>query len=276
MVDYLHMIESQLGVITAIYSLFVLIYVTGVFLVARLREDNSVMDIFYGPAFAIATWATVVATNTYTTPALVTAGLVTVWALRLGIRIGRKNWGADEDERYAKWRTEWTKRSNLYFIMRSYIQINLLQGIIIVLVSLPMIILIASEAVLSAWTVLGAIVFVFGLSYESIADWQLDAFIARKKAGTEEATLMQQGLFAYSRRPNYFGESMIWCGIALTAVSVPTVGILALISPLLITYILAKVTGPMLERNFLERYPEKYQAYMDSTNYMIPGAPAKK
>lgn len=276
MVDYLHMIESQLGVITAIYSLFVLIYVTGVFLVARLREDNSVMDIFYGPAFAIATWATVVATNTYTTPALVTAGLVTVWALRLGIRIGRKNWGADEDERYAKWRTEWTKRSNLYFIMRSYIQINLLQGIIIVLVSLPMIILIASEAVLSAWTVLGAIVFVFGLSYESIADWQLDAFIARKKAGTEEATLMQQGLFAYSRRPNYFGESMIWCGIALTAVSVPTVGILALVSPLLITYILAKVTGPMLERNFLERYPEKYQAYMDSTNYMIPGAPAKK
>lgn len=276
MVDYLHMIESQLGVITAIYSLFVLIYVTGVFLVARLREDNSVMDIFYGPAFAIATWATVVATNTYTTPALVTAGLVTVWALRLGIRIGRKNWGADEDERYAKWRTEWTKRSTLYFIMRSYIQINLLQGIIIVLVSLPMIILIASEAVLSAWTVLGAIVFVFGLSYESIADWQLDAFIARKKAGTEEATLMQQGLFAYSRRPNYFGESMIWCGIALTAVSVPTVGILALISPLLITYILAKVTGPMLERNFLERYPEKYQAYMDSTNYMIPGAPAKK
>lgn len=276
MVDYLHMIESQLGVITAIYSLFVLIYVTGVFLVARLREDNSVMDIFYGPAFAIATWATVVATNTYTTPALVTAGLVTVWALRLGIRIGRKNWGADEDERYAKWRTEWTKRSNLYFILRSYIQINLLQGIIIVLVSLPMIILIASEAVLSAWTVLGAIVFVFGLSYESIADWQLDAFIARKKAGTEEATLMQQGLFAYSRRPNYFGESMIWCGIALTAVSVPTVGILALVSPLLITYILAKVTGPMLERNFLERYPEKYQAYMDSTNYMIPGAPAKK
>ena len=118
----------------------------------------------------------------------------------------------------------------------------------------------------------GFVVFCFGLAYETIADIQLDQFIAGKQAGTEPATLMTRGLFSLSRRPNYFGETLIWWGLAIMVLPLPF-GYLALISPLVITYIVTKITGPMLEKGFLERYPDEYQTYMDTTSYFIPWFP---
>ncbi len=262
-----------------IFALCTLIYVTGVFLIAQARQDNSVMDISYGPAFAVSTWATILLTNTLTPITIIVAILVTVWALRLGIRIGRKNWGKPEDQRYKNWRTKWMQRGWLYFLLRSYLQINILQGIIIVLVSLPMILVIAAEIAGPATSIsilmyAGIGIWLLGLLLETTADWQLDQFIKRKIAGTEEKTLMTAGLFRYSRRPNYFGESLIWWGLAIIAFPFQY-GFLALLSPLLITFILTKVTGPMLEDIFLEKYPEEYKKYMATTNYFIPWLPKK-
>ena len=259
-----------------IFACTVLILATLIFITAQLRQDNSIMDICYGPIFAIATWVTLCATETYTSAAYIVATLVTIWALRLGIRIGLKNWGKPEDARYAAWRNTWMQKGRLYFLLRSYLQINLLQGIIIVAVSTPMILVIAAGDQYSIGNLLyaGIAVWLLGLALESVADRQLDQFIARKKAGTESATLMTRGLFHYSRRPNYFGESLIWWGLALIAL--PTAyGYAAFISPLLITFILTKVTGPMLEDIFLEKYPEEYRAYMNTTSYFVPWWPKK-
>ena len=259
-----------------IFALAVLLFVTTIFLIAQARQDNSVMDIFYGPAFAFGTWVTLWLTDTFTTNTLIVASLVSIWAARLGIRILRKNWGKAEDQRYANWRTTWQARGQLYFLLRSYLQINLLQGIIVVIVSLPMILVITAEinqpGLLSPLLYLGAFVWLLGLAIESIADRQLDQFIARKKAGIEPATLMTNGLFHFSRRPNYFGESLIWWGLAIIALPF-TYGFLALLSPLLITFILTKVTGPMLEDIFLEKYPEEYKKYMETTSYFVPWFP---
>lgn len=252
------------------FSLIILIYVTIVFLLAQVRSDNSLMDIAYGPAFAVGTWSTIVLTQSYSTSALITAGLVTLWATRLAVRIARKNWGKPEDTRYAAWRTAWSTHGQIYFIVRSYIQINLLQGIIIVIVSTPLVLLIANPVMFSYSWYIGLCTLLFGLTYESIADWQLDSFLGRKQAGTESSVLMTTGLFRYSRRPNYFGESLIWWGFAIMALPT-TFGALALMSPLVITYVLTKVTGPMLELIFLEKYPAEYRAYMAHTNYFIPG-----
>ena len=83
---------------------------------------------------------------------------------------------------------------------------------------------------------------------------------------------MVTGLFRYARRPNYFGETLIWWGLAVIVLPLPF-GYLGLISPLLITYIVTMVTGPMLEKIFLEKYPTEYRAYMDRTNYFIPWLP---
>ncbi len=256
-----------------LFALVTFSLVTIVFFVAQLKRDNSIMDIAYGPLVALGAWSTLIIGEVTTPLAILITVLTTLWATRLSIRILRKNWGQPEDARYRAWREEWMQRGPGYFALRSYLQINLLQGLVIVVISLPFLVALSHGPALGGiYTIIGTIVMLFGLSYETIADWQLDRFVARKRAGTEPALLMQTGLFRYSRRPNYFGESLIWWGLAIIAYPL-SFGPVAFLSPLLITYILTKVTGPMLERIFLEKYPEAYRTYMASTNYFIPGRP---
>lgn len=256
-----------------IVGCLLLVFTTLVFIVARLTHDNSVMDIAYGPAFFVGLMGTAILTDTSGVLPAVVIGCVGIWSWRLSSRIFKKNLGKPEDARYAKWRTEWMQKGRLYFLLRSYLQINLLQALIILAVSLPGIIALSFPNEYSLlFLTLGLLVFIIGLTYETIADWQLDSFIARKKAGTEDAPLMKKGLFRYSRRPNYFGESLIWWGLALMVLPLPF-GFIALISPLLITYIVTQVTGPMLEAHFMEQYPTEYAAYKHTTNYFIPGPP---
>jgi steroid 5-alpha reductase family enzyme len=237
------------------------------------------MDIVYGPLFLGAGLATASLLKSASWLSLLILGAVTLWSLRLFWRIYRKNQGQPEDPRYAAWRTAWQARGQLYFLVRSYLQVNLLQGIVIIAVALPIIISLSVSGIsftnlsLLTYSVpLGLLIFAIGLGIETVADWQLDRFIARKRADTETATLMTTGLFRYSRRPNYFGETLIWWGLAVMVLPLPF-GYLALISPLTITYIVTKVTGPMLEKLFLERYPEEYRAYQARTSYFIPLPP---
>lgn len=247
--------------------------VTFLFLLALQLQNNSIMDIAYGPTFAIAALCLLFGTGQFSLLSITIVGAILLWALRLSLRIYRKNAGKPEDERYAAWRQAWMKRGKAYFVLRSYLQVFLLQGSVIAIVGSPALLAVIYAQDFSWWSViLGAAVFLFGLIYESVADWQLDRFIAQKRAGTIEDPLMRTGLFRYSRRPNYFGEATIWTGLAIMVLSVP-VGYLAIVSPLLITYIVTRVTGPMLEAIFLEKYPEEYRRYMHRTNYFIPWPP---
>lgn len=247
--------------------------VTIVFLLALLKRDNSIMDIAYGPTFFLSLLGAALITDTSSLLAILIIACVGLWSARLSSRICKKNWGKPEDARYAAWREEWNQRGRWYFLLRSYGQIYLLQGFIILLVASPGILALSATSGYSVpFLIAGALVFGFGLLYETIADWQLDRFIAGKKAGTESADLMTRGLFHYSRRPNYFGETLVWWGLAIMVLPLPF-GYLALVSPLVITYIVTAVTGPMLERMFLEKYPEQYQRYIDTTSYLIPWPP---
>ena len=247
-----------------------LIYSIIIFIIARICRDNSVMDIAYGPAFLIASAGTLYLTNAFEPLPAVVVGCIAAWAVRLGSRIFCKNLGKPEDARYAKWRNEWTEKGYFYFVTRSYLQVNLLQVLLIFVISAPALWALSFPATYNQWFVFaGFVVFVFGLAYETIADMQLDRFIAGKIAGTESATLMTRGLFSLSRRPNYFGETLIWWGLTIMVLPLPY-GWITVISPLTITYIVTRITGPMLEAAFLERYPEEYQHYIDTTSYFIP------
>lgn len=254
----------------SLFGLYLFIYVSFVFLIAVIRQDNSVMDIAYGPAFFFAAVGLLLDTGSIATAAYLIAGLMGIWATRLSLRIFKKNYGKPEDARYAAWREEWQKKGQVYFLVRSFLQINILQALIIMLIAMPFLIAASTVTEPEVWfTLVGVGVFFFGLLYETLADYQLDQFLAKKRAGTESAPIMQTGLFSWSRRPNYFGECLIWLGLSIIVLPLPY-GILALISPLVITYIVTKVTGPMLERIFLTKYGETYKAYMASTSYIIP------
>jgi steroid 5-alpha reductase family enzyme len=258
---------------TTVFALVLLILVTFIFIFSQFKKDNSIMDIAYGPIFFLAGLTTLLLTKNFSALSFIILLAIAIWSLRLSVRIFRKNFGAHEDVRYANWRRLWQQKGAVYFIIRSYLQINLLQGLIILLVSLPFIISLTPETITNyLFLYLGLGAFLVGLTIESLADYQLDKFMAGKKAGTEKATLMTTGLFKYSRRPNYFGETLIWWGLAIIVLPLPF-GFLALISPILITYIVTQVTGPMLEKIFLEKYPAEYKDYMKRTSYFIPLPP---
>ena len=253
----------------------IILFLTTIFILALTKKDNSIMDIAYGPTFAIAGWTTTFLTDSFNTLTVLLLICISLWSLRLSIRIGRKNWGKPEDIRYANWRSEWSKKSTVYFIVRSYMQVYVLQGLIIAFVSMPIVIGIGIPVdSIHPITFVGVLLFIIGITIETVADYQLDTFIKKKKAGLLDEPLMKTGLFKYSRRPNYFGESTIWFGLACMVLPY-MYGYLALISPVLITYIVTKVTGPMLEKIFLEQYPKEYAAYMKTTSYFIPLPPKK-
>lgn len=253
-----------------------LMYSVVIFLLARVFRDNSIMDIAYGPAFLIASTGTLLLTETFALLPAVMVGCIAAWSIRLGSRIFRKNLGKPEDARYAKWRATWSARGRWYFLVRSYLQVNLLQVALVLLILTPVLLALSFPAAVDPrWLAVGFVVFVFGLTYETIADLQLDRFLARKRAGTETAPLMTRGLFRFSRRPNYFGETLVWWGMAIMVLPLPY-GWVALISPLTITYIVTRITGPMLERMFLEKFPDAYAAYQARTSYFIPWWPKSK
>jgi steroid 5-alpha reductase family enzyme len=257
---------------TSVFGLVVLIIVSIIFLVAQIKKDNSVIDIAYGLIFLLSGVVSsyLISQNSQTTYIILFA--VGLWSLRLSLRLLKKNYGQGEDQRYANWRKAWLQKGQVYFWLRSYLQINLLQGLIIVLVALPIIISFTTSPTNNLFLTIGLAVFALGLTLETVADYQLDQFIKRKKLGTETATLMRTGLFKYSRRPNYFGETLIWWGLSIIVLPLPF-GYLAFLSPILITYIVTKVTGPMLEKIFLEKYPNEYSDYMKTTSYFIPLPP---
>ncbi len=258
-----------------IYLSIIIILSSILFLVMQAKKDNSLIDIAYGPLFAIGAFMTLLLTGTFALLPLVITVAMTLWALRLSVRIAKKNWGKGEDIRYKNWRTEWMKRGEVYFILRSFLQINVLQGVLITIIATPFIISTSTHQSHLLFIILGGIIFFSGLAIETVADMQIDKFKTKKLQHPDTTpNILTTGLFAYSRRPNYFGETLIWWGLAVMVLPLPF-GWIALISPLTITYIVTVITGPMLEKIFLTHYGDEYREYMRKTSYFIPLPPKK-
>jgi steroid 5-alpha reductase family enzyme len=129
-----------------------------------------------------------------------------------------------------------------------------------------------TPAHLTGLDLLGFLVWLTGFTFEAVADWQLSRF---KADPANRGRVMKQGLWAYSRHPNYFGESLLWWGLFLIALATPY-GWWALISPVLITFLLLKVSGvTLLEKDIVERRPE-YREYLETTSAFIPWFPKRR
>lgn len=241
-----------------LYSL----YWFGVSLLAK-RQD--IADIAWGLGIALIA-AFVFTLQVVSTPRMeLVATLILIWGLRLATHIMLRSLHKSEDPRYRKWREEWGKT----FYLRSYLQVFLLQALLMILVAYPAIHVSAfHSSALTFLDLLGALVWLVGFAFETIGDWQLARFI---KNPTNKGRIMQSGLWRYTRHPNYFGEVTLWWGIGLIALSVPY-GYIALIGPLTITYLILKVSGiPMLEKHW-EGHPE-WAAYKAQTSSFFPLPP---
>ena len=239
--------------------------------VALFLENNSIIDIVYGPLFVLGAWSMASFWIWKTDRQWILLILVTLWGLRLGIRILRKNWKKPEDFRYRAWRENWTKQGMLYFFLRSLGQIYLLQGLVILVVSLPILIAFSQvQASLSLINWIGLVVWCIGFFFEVVGDFQLDRFVRNKD---NAGKIMTMGLWQYTRHPNYFGEATMWWGIFLLVLGLPF-AIVAILSPLLITFLLLKVSGiPMLEARWAGR-PD-WEEYKKKTSAFFPWMPKK-
>lgn len=254
----------QEALVQSIYLVFATMLL--LFVVATIIKKNSIVDIGWGFGFVLIAWFTFFKFGSNGFAQIITSLLVTAWGLRLSFHIFKRNVGKPEDFRYQNWRKEWGK----WVIPRSFFQIFMLQGLFMLIVSLPIIYTNSySGSADLLWVIIGSMIWIKGFYWEAVGDYQLRKFIKIKKPGQ----LMTKGLWKYTRHPNYFGEAMMWWGIFVIALSAAN-SFITIISPVTITFLLRFVSGvPMLEKKYEGN--EDFEVYKKKTNAFIPWFPKK-
>jgi steroid 5-alpha reductase family enzyme len=241
-------------------------FVTLLFFISVIIKRNDIADIAWGVGIILVAIASYVLSAEQSILMGIVLILITLWGVRLSVRIFLRNIKKDEDPRYKVWREQWGK----WFYLRSYFQVYLLQGFLMIVVGYS-----AIHASVYGFnytpgllTTLGVVVWCVGYFFEVVGDWQLDRFINSKP---ERGAILTTGLWKYTRHPNYFGEVSMWWGLWLMIAPLPF-SFIALISPLMITFLILKVSGiPMLEKRF-EGNP-KFEEYKRKTNAFFPWKP---
>ncbi|GAB5492553.1 MAG: DUF1295 domain-containing protein [Phototrophicaceae bacterium] len=245
-------------------GIVILVTMTLLWVLSLLIKDASIVDIFWGTGFVIVAWAYSVFTSETSARQWLILALVTIWGLRLTLHLAKRNLGKGEDYRYQKWRNEEGKR----WWWLSYIRVFLLQGLIMWIVSLP---LLGAQFMTSDLNILdyvAVLVWLIGFIFEAGGDWQLSQF---RSNPANKGAVLQSGLWHYTRHPNYFGDAVQWWAFYLIALSAGAWW--TIISPVIMTFFLMRVSGvTLLEKSLKKRKPE-YQAYIDKTSAFFPMPP---
>jgi steroid 5-alpha reductase family enzyme len=246
-------------------ALIVFVFMTLAFVVSVIRKRNDFADTAWGIGFIVVAVSTLLLIGTYYEKQLLVTGLVTLWGLRLAGHIYLRNRGRKEDHRYEELKKKW--KGNFY--VQSYLNVFLAQGLLLLLISIPVIFINSStNAGFHLLDGVALVVWFIGFYFEANGDYELSEFI---KNPDNKGHVMQDGLWKYTRHPNYFGEVMQWWGIFLIAASLPN-GIFTIIGPLVITILITKVSGiPLLEKKYAGR-PE-WEAYKRKTSVFFPFPP---
>lgn len=242
----------------------VLAAMTVLWLISLKIEDVSIVDPFWGPGFLLVTVCYVALTTDPGPRAWLVLVLVALWALRLGVHLLGRNLRSGEDSRYAAMR----ERGGASFPMVSLFTVFWLQAVLLWIISAPLFAAVTSGEALGMLDLVGAAVLLTGIVLEAVADRQLKAF---KADPANRGQVLDSGLWRYSRHPNYFGNAVLWWGAYLIAVAAG--GAWTVFGPLLMTFLLLKVSGvTLLERGMEERRPG-YADYVRRTSAFVPWPP---
>lgn len=233
-------------------------------LVSLPRNDVSMVDSLWSLMFLLVA-GVYFATSKDTGPrALLVLAMVFVWAMRLSVYITVRNHGQPEDHRYQEIRANnqpGFKFKSLYIVFG-------FQALLALIISMPLVAAISGQSELGFLDLAGAVLWLVGVSFEALGDFQLARF---RKDPANKDKVLDTGLWRYTRHPNYFGNFTLWWGFYLIAFSAG--GWWTILSPLLMSFLLLKVSGvALLEKDITSRRP-KYREYIDNTNAFIPGLP---
>lgn len=252
---------SGLGISLAATSL--------VWLLSLWRRDASIIDFSWGLGFAMLAWFYRSRMPIESFRQTLVPVLVTLWALRLSLYILWRNWGKGEDYRYAAMREKW----GAGFPVRSLFTVFWLQGFLFWIIGMPLLQMqISRPPIEPTWLdLMGLVLFAIGFFFEAVGDLQLARF---KSDPANRGRVMDRGLWRFTRHPNYFGDATTWWGFSCFALA--TSGSLwTLISPVLMSFLIVKVSGVhLLERGLEDTKPE-YQDYVRRTSAFFPWPPRR-
>ena len=231
--------------------------------VSLLRRDASIVDIVWGLGFVLVAWAAKFVTGASGAGNWLLLLMVTAWGLRLAGYLAKRNLGKGEDFRYKAMRRKHGER----FAIVSLYTVFGLQGALMFVVSLPVTMGQRDTSAGAGFVVfLGFVVWAIGIYFEAVGDAQLARF---KRDPRNEGQIMDQGLWALTRHPNYFGDALVWWGLAIVGSS-QGAGVWAFIGAGVMTVLLVRVSGAaMLDRLLAKRKPG-YAEYMARTSGFIP------
>ena len=240
----------------------ILIVAVLAWLISLAKNDVSFVDVLWAPFFMLAAFVYALTAEQMGTRTVLILILVSAWALRLASYIAWRNWGEGEDKRYQQIRAN----NDPGFSFKSLYIVFGLQGILAWIISLPLLAAILSSAVWHWLDGVGILLWLIGMTFEAGGDWQLAKF---KGEPNNKGKVMDKGLWRYTRHPNYFGNFCIWWGFYLLALSAG--GWWSIISPILMSLLLLKVSGvALLEKDIGDRRPD-YADYIRRTNAFFPG-----
>jgi len=249
--------------------LAVLLVLGATFVVALRLGRHAVVDVAWGLGFVAIAVASYLASGDHgdATRRLLLLALPGLWGLRLGLHIARRSRGHGEDPRYEELLAKAPGNPQLFALRRIY----LTQGVVMWFVSLPVQVAMFTQGEANLVTLLGLLLWVVGFTFETVGDLQLTRF---RNDPSTKGQVLDTGLWRYTRHPNYFGDACVWWGLSLVAFS-SWPGVLTILSPLLMTWLLAKGTGkPLLEKDMASRRPG-YADYVRRTSGFVPLPPKK-
>lgn len=243
-------------------------------LVSLVLRDASIVDPCWGPGFALVAWLSLWQKQPVGVLGWLLVVLVSLWGMRLGLFLAWRNFGKGEDRRYTAMRDKHGRR----FAWVSLFTVFLLQAVLLWIIAMPIQsgIFRASEqpgslSAIQVWTAgAGLLVWGLGFAFESVGDWQMARFRADP---ANRGQVMDRGLWGWTRHPNYFGDFCVWWGYYLVATAAGSAW--TVFSPLLMSWLLLRVSGvTLLEKDIGQRRPG-YADYVRRTSSFFPWPPGK-
>ena len=251
-------------------ALIILFLVTLLWVWSVFIKNASIVDIFWGFGFVVVNSFYVFMSGELNARKILVLVLVSIWGFRLSIYLAIRNIGKGEDFRYQEFRKNYGPKRYWWF---SFFQTFLLQGVLIMIVSLPLLGInsSANSGNLKALDYIGIAVWLIGFTFEAGGDFQLARF---KKDIANKGKVLNTGFWKYTRHPNYFGDSAVWWAYAIFSIAAGSYW--QIIGSIVMTLLIIKISGVSLLEKTLNHTKPQYREYIQKTNSFFPWFPKNK
>ena len=233
------------------------------FIPAYLMQTEKFFDLTGSLTYISVTIIAVIFSKGADFRSILLAALVVIWAIRLGTFLFSRIRKAGKDDRFDEIKPSFFRFLNVWTIQGLWVTFTMAAALVAITTS--------ARKELDVFAIVGFLVWAFGFAIEVIADSQKSRFSANP---ANKGKFIQTGLWSRSRHPNYFGEIVLWVGVAIIALPVlQGWQWVALISPLFVTLLLTRVSGvPLLENKADKKWggQEDYESYKKKTPVLIP------